>query len=72
MAKKSFKKMYNVNQNEKKDENIMHLNIREMQLHLSGGLNRTDGIVKTGTGAWENKKRKAQDKRDKKYIKKYC
>ena len=53
MSKKKSK-TYNVNNNTKKDKNIMKLNVREIQLNLPG-LNRNDGIVKTGTGKWQDK-----------------
>ena len=66
MSKKKSK-MYNVNQQKRKDKNIMKLNIREIQMNLPG-LNRNDGIVKTGTGRWQDKKKKNIDKIHKKEM----
>ena len=69
MSKKKSK-TYNVNNNTKKDKNIMKLNVREIQLNLPG-LNRNDGIVKTGTGKWQDKKKKHINKLHKKQMSDY-
>ncbi len=69
MSKKKTK-MYNVNHNQPKDKNIMKINVREIQMHLPG-LCRNDGIVKTGTGKWEDKRKKDINKRHKKEISRY-
>lgn len=69
MAKKS--KMYVINNSPKKNPNKMKIDTKKLQMNLSGGLNRNDGIVKTGCGAWENKKRKQLNKIHKKEISNY-
>ena len=66
MSKKKSK-MHNVNQQKQKDKNIMKLNVREIQMNLPG-LNRNDGIVKMGTGRWQDKKKKNIDKIHKKEM----
>lgn len=66
MSKKKSK-MHNVNKQSKKDLNTMKLDTKKIQMNLPG-LNRNDGIVKSGTGTWENKKRKNINKQHKKEI----
>ena len=66
------KRMYEVKcKKSKKEKMKMTINTNELQLKSAGKLNRNDGIVKSGTGVWENKKRKNINKIYKKEMSEY-